>query len=293
MRSTATLSLSLATRLISATSRVCPWRTGWFRRGLPRRGPAVAARVGAGEQHAGGGVAADDLDAARAVEVADGPDRMAAACEFAAYRLRKTLLDGQSILAVMRPVGVLAGDIGGPARHLGSLLRIEPEIDHRRQYLQIDLHLVVGAGRAKDAPQCPVLKHDWRVHRMAHPPPGPQPVGMTGLEVPIGHAVVEQDASVAGDNPRTKTAVDALHPRDRIALAVGGAEIGRITRGRGYLLGCVGTPHVDAGGKPCSILWRQQFFERRRDRARIGGPAFAIGKGELFGLDHDMHRVGG
>src|SRR5215467_9997833 len=74
MRSTATLSLSLATRLISATSRVCPWRTGWFRRGLPRRGPAVAARVGAGEQHAGGGVAADDLDAARAVEVADGPD---------------------------------------------------------------------------------------------------------------------------------------------------------------------------------------------------------------------------
>ena len=32
----------------------------------PRQRPAVAARVGAGEQHAGSGVAADDLDAARA-----------------------------------------------------------------------------------------------------------------------------------------------------------------------------------------------------------------------------------
>src|SRR5215472_10394090 len=238
---------------------------------LPRRRPAVATRVRAGEQHAGGAVAADDLDTARAVEVADGPDRMAATREFAAHRLRKTLLDGQSILAVMRPVGVLAGDIGGPARHLGGLLRIEPELDHRRQYLQIDLHLVVGAGRAKDAPQCPVLKHDRWVHRMAHPPPGPQPVGMTGLEVPIGHAVVEQDAGIAGDNPRTKTADDALHPRDRIALAVGGAEIGRVARGRGDPSGWFGTPQVDAGGKPCGILWRQQFSERRSDRAWIGG----------------------
>src|SRR5262250_3620899 len=114
MRSTATLSLSLATRLISATSRVCPWRTGWFRRGLPRRGPAVAARVGAGEQHAGGGVAADDLDAARAVEVADGSDRMAAAGKLAAHRFREASLDGQRIHSVMRPVGVLAGNVRGP-----------------------------------------------------------------------------------------------------------------------------------------------------------------------------------
>jgi hypothetical protein len=33
--------------------------------------------------------------------------------------------------------GVLAGDIRSPARHLGGLLRIEPEIDHSGQHLQI------------------------------------------------------------------------------------------------------------------------------------------------------------
>src|ERR1700738_5449989 len=48
----------------------------------------------------------------------------------------EALLDRQRVLAVMRPVGVLARDVRGPARHLGRLLRVESEIDHRRQ----DLH---------------------------------------------------------------------------------------------------------------------------------------------------------
>ena len=115
---------------------------------------------------------------------------MAAAREIVAHRLRKALLDRQSILAVMRPVGVLAGYVRAPARHLGGLLRVQTEIGHRRQYLQIDLHLVVGAGGAEDAPQCAALEHDRRVHRMAYPPPGSEPVWMSRFEVPIGHAVV-------------------------------------------------------------------------------------------------------
>src|SRR5262245_3880861 len=94
---------------------------------LPRQCPTVATRVGAGEQHAGRGVAADDLDAARTFQIADRADRMTAVLELAAYHLRKTLLDRQRILAVMRPIGVLAGDIRGPARHFGGLLRVEPE----------------------------------------------------------------------------------------------------------------------------------------------------------------------
>ena len=43
---------------------------------LPGEGPAVAARVGAGEQHAVI-LSADDFDAARPVEVADHVDGMA------------------------------------------------------------------------------------------------------------------------------------------------------------------------------------------------------------------------
>src|SRR3984893_9674057 len=82
--------------------------------GSPRQCPAVAAWVGAGEQHAARRVAADDLDAARAVEIADRLDRVTAAREFRAHRLGKATLDGQRVRAVMRPVGVLAGDIRGP-----------------------------------------------------------------------------------------------------------------------------------------------------------------------------------
>src|SRR5436853_4974225 len=97
----------------------------------PRQRPAVAARVGAGEEHAGRSVAADDLDAARAIEIADGVDRVTAARELVAHRLRKAPLDRQRVLAVMWPVGVLAGHVRRPARHFGGLLRIEPEIDYR------------------------------------------------------------------------------------------------------------------------------------------------------------------
>src|SRR5579862_7539388 len=39
--------------------------------GLPGESPAVAARVGAGAEHAARQIAADDLDAARPLEVAD------------------------------------------------------------------------------------------------------------------------------------------------------------------------------------------------------------------------------
>src|SRR5216684_2123820 len=93
----------------------------------PRQRPAVAAWIGAGDQHAGRRITADYFDAAGALEVAHRVHRMTAACEFAARRVGKAALDGQSVLAVMRVVGVLAWNIRGPARHLGRLLRIEVE----------------------------------------------------------------------------------------------------------------------------------------------------------------------
>ena len=173
----------------------------------------------------------------------------------------------------MRPVGVLAGHIRGPARHFGRLLRVEPEIDHRRQHLQIDLHLVVGAGRAEDAPQRAVLQHQWRVHRVTHPAPGPQPVRMAGLEVPIGHAVVEQDAGVAGDDAGTKAAVDALHAGDGVAVAIGGAEIGRVAGGSGAMapVGAARRMSMPAG-EPRGVVGGQQLARAALRRERGSAP---------------------
>src|SRR5579871_4070269 len=212
-----------------ASARCGPGRLPRAR--LPGRSPAIAARIGARQQHARGLVAADDFDAARPIEVADGHDRMPAARELGAHRLRQATLDDQFVRAAMRPIRILPRKMRGPARHLGGLLRVEPEIDHRTQDLEIDLHLVVGAGGAKDAPQTPILQHQRRVHRVADAAPGRQAVRVPRLEMPIGHAVVEQDAGVAGHDPGAKAAVDALDAGNGVAVAVGGAEIGRVAAG--------------------------------------------------------------
>jgi len=117
-------------------------RAGHERKGSsPGQRPTVAARVRAGEQHTGRRIAANDLDAAGPFEIADHLDRVTAATELVAHCIGKAPLDRQSVLAVMRPIGVLAGYVRHPARHFGRLLRVEPEIDHCRQDLHIDLHL--------------------------------------------------------------------------------------------------------------------------------------------------------
>src|SRR5215469_1681182 len=85
----------------------------------PRQCPAVAAGIGPGEQHSGGCVTADDLDAARPIEITDRLDRVAAASELRPNGLGKAPLDRQCVLAVMRPIGVLARHVRGPAWHLG------------------------------------------------------------------------------------------------------------------------------------------------------------------------------
>ena len=117
----------------SAAARSRPARSGWRRparcaplpaafrgspisRRSPRQRPAVAARVGAGAEHAGGGVAADDLDAARAFEIADRIDRMAAPRQIAPHHFGEAPLHRQHVRAVMRIIRVLAGHHRGPAR---------------------------------------------------------------------------------------------------------------------------------------------------------------------------------
>ena len=74
----------------------------------------------------------------------------------------------------------------------------------------------------------PSRQHDRRVHRVAAIVAGAQQVGMTSVEVPIGHAVVEQDPGAASHHSRTPRAVDALYAADGVAVPVSGAEIGRV-----------------------------------------------------------------
>src|SRR5205085_9108338 len=93
------------TRLPAASPGLPPSRRT-SRTPLPRQGPAVAARVGAGEQ---GAVRepADDLDTARAVKVADGIDGVAASREVAAHLFGKAALDNQLVGAGVRVIRIL------------------------------------------------------------------------------------------------------------------------------------------------------------------------------------------
>src|SRR5437867_6882988 len=100
-------------------------------------GPPVAARIGAGHQHAGGWIAPDDLDGARAVEVAEEDDPMAASGQLGADLGREAGLEIQRVGAVVGVVGFLAPLGARPAGRLGRLLGIETEVDQGRQHLEI------------------------------------------------------------------------------------------------------------------------------------------------------------
>ena len=67
-------------------------------------------------------------------------------------------LQRQGVRRVVRVVRLLAGRLALPARHLGGLLRVVAEVDHRGQHLEVDLDLVVAAGRPEDGPSSPSLK---------------------------------------------------------------------------------------------------------------------------------------
>ncbi len=231
---------------------------------LPGQRPAVAARVGAGEQHAGRRVATDDLDAARPVEVADGADRVAAAREIVAHSPRES---GARWSARLAPsCGQLA--------YWPGTFEVQRGISAACCGSRPKSIIAVSTCRLTctwwSAPGVPKTHHNapsfstiggfivWRTRR-----PGREPVRMAGFEMPIGHAVVEQDAGVAGDHPGAETAVDALDARDRVALAVGGAEIGRVAGGGSRSRRSRrGAAHVDAVGK-----------RRRCTRPTAAGPA--------------------
>src|SRR6202011_3234204 len=95
-----------------------------------------------------------------------------------------------------------------------------------------------------------------------------------------------------GRHPRTPAAIDALDAGDRVAVAVGGTEIGRVAGGVGDRAGWRGLRSVDAAGEAGGVLGGQQLVERRLDGARVGAPALTVGEGELLDLDHEVHQIG-
>lgn len=93
----------------------------------PGESPAVPPGIGAGEEHRvplAIGLASDDLDATRPVEIADRVDGVSAPRELAADIVGEAPLHGQHVRPVMRVVGVLARHHRGPARHFGRLLGV-------------------------------------------------------------------------------------------------------------------------------------------------------------------------
>ena len=169
-----------------------------------------------------------------------------------------------------------------------------PKIDHGGQHLQVDLHLIVGAGRAEDAPELAVLEHHRRVHGVAHALAGLQPVGVAGREVPVGHAVVQQHAGIARDDAGAEGGVDALDAGDGIALA----------RRRRRNRWCRRRPPRRLRGRSAArsrsmraasaSAWSSD--SRRSSgtvlEARVGAVAFAVEEGELFGFDQHMDALG-
>lgn len=78
----------------------------------PGEGPAVAARIGTGEQHVAPRVvlgAANNLNAARSIQIADRVDRVAPLGKVTARFVRKPALHGQHVGPFMRIIGVLSG----------------------------------------------------------------------------------------------------------------------------------------------------------------------------------------
>ena len=115
-----------------------------------------------------------------------------------------------------------------PARSLQRLLRVHTEIGAGDQHLRIHLHLIIRAGRAKNQPRLARLHQHGRIHGVAHALAGCQRIGVAFFQMPIAHAVIEQDAGLIAGHAGTEAGIDGLDGRNRIAFSVHHAEIGGV-----------------------------------------------------------------
>lgn len=99
---------------------------------------------------------------------------------------------------------------------------------------QVELHLRVGTGRAERQQHLVVGHDEHRVHRVAHALARLQAVGVVRVEVPVGHAVVEQDTGLARDHAGAEARTGRLQLADGVALAVHHREAGGVLAALGW-----------------------------------------------------------
>ena len=188
--------------------------------------------------------------------------------------------------------------------------------------LQVSLHLGVGAGSAQDKGKLAsgaiagcvrVAEDHHRVHGMADPLARLQTVHVVLFQVPVGHAVIQEDASVSGDEAGPPGALDALELADGVALAIHDHEAGGVLlflagadfRGTACGLGRLVGPGVagpgvisralgvNEPGAVAGVVLGKQALDGDVNIVGVGDEGLAVNEGKLLGLHHQVDTFGG
>ena len=226
----------------------------------------------------------DCLHAARAFQGSDAVQPVPEPFQPGQHVLAEAGLDGQSTVAPMRPVGALAllADVqrGASSAVCGSAPRSIIAVSTCR----LTCTWLSAPGVPSTAQQPAILEHHRRVHRVAHALAGRQPVGVPGRQMPIGHAVVQQDAGIARGHAGAEAGVEALDAGDRVARRVDHAEIRRVAvaaSGSASARSAARAMSID-GRAFVGVGVRQQPLERHVAEARVGAVALAVRKARFF-----------
>ena len=185
-----------------------------------------------------------------------------------------------------------------PARGFDRFLHRHPVVHQVGDHLHVTLHLAVRARRAQRVGQAAAgrgtavarslpTEHHHRVHRVAHPLARLQAVHVVRVQVPVGHAVVQQDARIARHQRGTPAALDTLQLAHRVPVPVPHHEAGGV-----FLLASWATA-------PCAHSSRSPALSFRLVRPRIsgahllGGPIQVNGCGTLPGILCGQHSGDG
>ena len=180
-----------------------------------------------------------------------------------------------------------------PARRLHAGLRAEPAEEATGEQRGHRLGLTLAAHGPQGGARPSALEIHGGGEGVERALAGSERVDMAGVEGEEGAAVLEQDAGVARNQPRTVGVVERLDQRDHVAGRVGGDDgDGVAARGCRRRLGRHRAVERDAAaeaGQPRPI---EQCRRRHRHGGGIGEVPVAVGKGELGRLHHHVDVVG-
>ena len=201
-----------------------------------------------------------------------------------------------------------------PSRGLDGFGHVHAEVEHMRNDLEVGLHLRVGARRPaheRELLACGRFLEDHdRVHGVAHPLAGGEGVDVVGVQVPVGHSVVQQHAGVARDDAGAEGRLQALQHGNGVAPLVDDAEAGgvlprrRDSGGGPRRLRALVAPRVARSDvQRCAlgvdelhalggVFLGQQPGHGHLHPLRVRHVRLAVGKGQPLGLHHDVDAFG-